>query len=104
MITRDNFNEVLGLISEKDKKRLLLTSKEYVVIELHITNACVWVTIKLTDNWYRYQNVSAHGNCILEVGEVVGNLKDLLTEEHIKGLISGVSVSIQQKIKNYTGN
>lgn len=76
MITRDNLNDVIKLITPKDIKRIVNTDKEYTVIYLHITNALSWVTITLTNDLYRYQNVGNSGNCILETSEVIGLINE----------------------------
>ena len=70
MITRENFHSVLSLITDKDKKRLLNTDKEFVVIYLHTFNVGSVVTITLTNNFNRYKNVSNNGDCILYCEEV----------------------------------
>jgi hypothetical protein len=75
MITRENFNDVLDMITPKDKKRILNTNKEYVVLELHCTNNSAWATVTLTNDYNRYKNVSDHGNCILDSTEVAGLLR-----------------------------
>ena len=70
MITRENYKEVLNMISEKDYGRIQDTDKEYIVLSLHQTNSMSWVTIKLTNDFDRYKNVSNYGNVILEAGMV----------------------------------
>ena len=102
MITRDNFKAVLGLISEKDKRRILKTDKEYVVLYLYTFNVGSIVEVTLTNDYIRYQNVSNNGNCILETNYVVDELIDLLTDEHVTALLSGKIVEAKQMMKNYT--
>ena len=65
MITIDNFNQVLKLISQNDIKRIKNSDKEYVVIELHSFNVGSFVKVILTNNYNRYKNVSYNGNCII---------------------------------------
>lgn len=77
MITHDNLNEVINQISIKNKNRLRNTMKEYCVIELHVFNTGSVTTIKLTDDYNRYKNVSYCGNCILETTEVLDILDQL---------------------------
>ena len=70
MITLNNLNYVVKLLTEKDKKRIQNTSKEYCVLEIHTFNVGSVVTIKLTNNYDRYSNVGNLGNCILECYEI----------------------------------
>ena len=67
MITRDNFKDVLKLISKKDIKRIKNSSKEYIVLSLHVFNAYSYVSVILTNDYNRYKNVYYNGNCILEL-------------------------------------
>jgi len=73
MITVSNIYEVVKLITEKDKKRMKNTSKEYVVLSLSCSNVCVWVHVRLTDDYNRYKNVSNNGNCILSLDDSIFN-------------------------------
>jgi len=74
MITRQNLPEILQLISSKDIKRIKDSNKEYVVLYLHTFNVGSYVSIKLTDNLHRYQNVSNNGNCILSIWEIINSI------------------------------
>ncbi len=65
MITRKNISEVVAQLSDKDKRRLANTDKEYAVLELSTFNTGSVTNLKLTDNYTRYQNVSDRGDCIL---------------------------------------
>lgn len=67
MITRDNFKDVLKLISQKDIKRIKNSNKEYIVLMLHAFNVGTYVSVILTNDYDRYKNVSYNGNCILEL-------------------------------------
>lgn len=71
MITRENLKDVINSLSNKDKNRIKNTNKEYAVIELHIFNTGSYATVKLTNSYLRYQNVSNYGNCILETQDVL---------------------------------
>lgn len=73
MITRDNIQGIVEGLTPKEKKRIANTSKEYIVIELHCFNVGSYATIKCTNNYNRYKNVYADGNCILESGDTVFN-------------------------------
>lgn len=70
MITKNNLRDVINSLSEKDKKRILNSEKEFTVLYLHIFNTGCNVTIKLTNNYNRYKNVSSNGNVILYTKEV----------------------------------
>jgi len=76
MITRDNLAQVIDQIPSRDKKRILASNKEYVVIYLHCCNVGSWVTVTITNDYSRYQNVSNNGNCILTLDEVAPLLVD----------------------------
>lgn len=67
MITRDNFKDVLKLISQKDIKRIKKSDKEYIVLMFHVFNVGSYVSVILTNDYNRYKNVSYNGNCILEL-------------------------------------
>jgi len=76
MITREILPQVINSLDEKDKKRLMISNKEYIVLELHIFNAGSFVTCKLTNDYNRYKNVSNYGNCILYLSEVIDILNN----------------------------
>jgi hypothetical protein len=67
MITRDNFKDVLRLISKKDIKRIKKSDKEYIVLMLQVFNVGGYVSVILTNDYNRYKNVSYNGNCIFEL-------------------------------------
>ncbi len=71
MITRHNLADVIKAITPSDKKRILNTNKEYIVIYLHVFNSGSFVSIRLTDDFNRYKNVSNEGNAILYNDEVI---------------------------------
>ena len=73
MITKYNIIEVVARLSNKDKKRLNNTDKEYAILELHTFNVGSVVSLKLTNNYDRYKNVSNNGSCILETSDVIFN-------------------------------
>ena len=75
MITRNNLRDVVNSLSEKDKKRILNSDKEFTVLCLHIFNTGGYVTVRLTNDYDRYKNVSNNGNVILYTEEV----RDLIT-------------------------
>ena len=75
MITRNNLRDVINSIPEKDKKRILNSDKEFTVLYLHVFNTGCNVTVRLTDDYNRYKNVSNNGNVILYTEEV----QDLIT-------------------------
>jgi len=71
MITRDNLKEVIEQLPEKDTRRLVGTQKEYAVLSLHVSNAGSATTLRLTNDFNRYKNVSNNGDCILAVEDVI---------------------------------
>lgn len=75
MITRDNLKNVVDSLSDKEKKRVLNSEKEYTVLYLHVFNVGCYVTVRLTNDYDRYKNVSNNGNAILYTKEV----QDLIT-------------------------
>ncbi len=75
MITKNNLRDVINSLSEKDKKRILNSDKEFIVLYLHIFNTGGYATVRLTNNYNRYKNVSSNGNVVLYTEEV----QDLIT-------------------------
>ena len=67
MITKDNFKDVLKLISKKDIKRIKKSDKEYILLMFHVFNVGSYVSVILTNDYNRYKNASYNGNCILEL-------------------------------------
>ena len=78
MITRENLKDVINSLSDSAKKRILNSSKEYVVLYLHVFNVGSYVTIRLTDDYRRYINVSNNGNAILCTQDVQDLLNDMI--------------------------
>lgn len=74
MITRENFKEVLNSLSDKDKKRILKSDKEYLVLFLHVFNVGSYATCILTNDYNRYKNVSNNGNCILQLNSAISQM------------------------------
>lgn len=70
MITRDNIQDVIYNISDKDKKRIKNTNKEYIILEVVATNNTYYIDVKLTNNTPKTLN---NGECILYVDDVVFN-------------------------------
>ena len=77
MITRNNLKDVINSLSDKDKKRVLNSSKEYTVLYLHTFNIGSYVTVRLTDNYNRYKNVSYNGDALLCTQHVQNLINDL---------------------------
>lgn len=48
MVTHQNLKDVIAMIDDKDKKRIMNTSKEYTYIILHSFNVGTYVEIKLS--------------------------------------------------------
>ena len=76
MITRENYKTVINMIDDKDYDRLKKTDKEYIVLSLHTFNVGSYVSIKLTDDFNRYKNVSNNGDVILEAGQVLDDIEN----------------------------
>jgi hypothetical protein len=74
MITKENLREVVNSLSISAKKRILKSDKEFIVLYLHVCNSGSYTTIRLTNDFNRYKNVSKNGNVILYTEEV----KDLI--------------------------
>ena len=77
MITKDNLQEVINSLSDSEKKRILRSSKEYIVLYLHVFNIGSYVTIRLTNDYNRYKNVSYNGDVILYTEEIQDLINDL---------------------------
>lgn len=75
MITKNNLRDVINSLSEKDKKRILNSDKEYTVLYLHVFNTGSCVNVRLTNDYDRYKNVSNNGNAILYTQEVQNLIK-----------------------------
>ena len=71
MITRDNLKETINSLDTKDLNRIKNSTKEYIVLYLHTFNIGSYATVKLTNNYDRYKNVSHNGDVILELSDVL---------------------------------
>ena len=96
MITKNNLQEVINSLGYKEKKRVLNSEKEYVVLYLHICNSGSYANIRLTNDYNRYKNVSNLGNAILYTEEV----KDLI----INGLATKVLEYAKKNQNGFTLN
>ena len=74
MITRDNLTDVIKAITPSDKRRILNSNKEYIVMYLSVFNTGCIVSIKLTNDFDRYKNVYKDGNAILYIDGWLINL------------------------------
>ena len=77
MITRNNLKNIINLINDKDKKRVLNSNKEFTVLYLHVFNTGSYATVRLTNDYNRYKNVSNNGGAILYTREVQDLIKGL---------------------------
>lgn len=75
MITRENLKDVINSLSDKDKKRVLKSSKEFSVLYLHVFNAGSYASIRLTNEYNRYKNVSNNGDALMYTEEVQDLIK-----------------------------
>lgn len=71
MITRDNIKDIVNQLSDRDKRRLVNTNKDYCVLYLSVFNTGSVTTMRLTNNYYKYSNVSDNGDCILDIDDVI---------------------------------
>lgn len=74
MITRDNLPEVIKKITPQDEERIRNSSKDYVILNLHIFNAGSVLEVSLTRNVYgnkKIREAEANGGCLLETNEVI---------------------------------
>jgi hypothetical protein len=78
MITHRNFKLIVDSLSDKDKKRILNSNKEFCVLILHVFNAGYTVNCILTNNYIRYQNAGNQGNAIVPIEEVAEILNQKL--------------------------
>ena len=88
MITQDNLDEVVAQMSSRDKAKVKYSDKEYCVLYLSIFNVGSTTTIRLTDDYNRYKNVSKDGNCLLEREDIV---KILEKQEELSETINSIN-------------
>ncbi len=90
MITRDNYKEVISMIKPSDINRLRKNkTAAYCVLMLHVFNAGAVVSITLTNNYDKYENVSDSGNAIVETDELLKDLDNVYNEVY---LIDGYTI------------
>ena len=77
MITKENLKDVVNSLSDEEKKRVLNSDKEYTVLYLHSFNTGYCATIRLTNGYNGYKNVSNNGDAILYTEEVQDIIKDI---------------------------
>lgn len=67
MITRDNLREVIGLLTKKQINKIASTDKEYIYLDLFITNSIASVTITCTNNFNKYNRLAyKYGNTLFD--------------------------------------
>ncbi len=71
MITRDNIQDLVDNLMEKDKRLIHNTHCEYIQLELCITNNSCFVIITPTDDLGDLEELHSIGNCILSVDDPV---------------------------------
>jgi len=77
------YYNIIGLLQElnkKELKRILKSSKEYLVLDVSIFNVGAVVKPILTDDYNRYKNISRDGySCILPLDyELVATIEEIL--------------------------
>jgi len=77
MITHQNIYEVLKQLPEKELVRLTKGAEkyEYCAIYLHVFNSGSFTTMKLTNNYSRYRNISYRGDALLYCSEAINILE-----------------------------
>jgi hypothetical protein len=65
MITRDNLNEVVRLLTKKQVNKIASTDKEYVYLDLFLTNSIASVSITCTNDFNKYNNFARKTGNIL---------------------------------------
>lgn len=65
MITRDNLNEVVRLLDKRQINKIANTDKEYVYLDLFLTNSIASVSITCTNNLNKYNNIARKTGNIL---------------------------------------
>lgn len=68
MITKENIHDVINNISDKDKKRIKNTNKEYIILELCCTNNTSWIDVTLTN---RTPPTLHNGECVLYTDDII---------------------------------
>jgi hypothetical protein len=71
MITRDNLNEIVRLLSKRQINKIANTDKEYIYLDLFLTNSIASVSITCTNNFNKYNNLAC------ETGNVLFDTVDL---------------------------
>lgn len=74
MSTFNIIKAVLSNTTEKDKKRILSTNKEFIVCDVSVFNAGSVIVVKCTDDYNRYQNISNDGYSFIMESEVIKNM------------------------------
>jgi hypothetical protein len=68
MITRDNLNEIVKFLTKKQINKIKNTNKEYVYLDLFLTNSIASVSITCTNNLTKYNNLASKtGNILFDV-------------------------------------
>ena len=74
MITKDNIKDIILNLSNKDKKRIKNTNKDYIVLILNIFNAGYFIDVICTNDYMRYEHEISNGNCILSSDDEIFNI------------------------------
>jgi len=70
MITKNNLKEVVNQLSDRDKNRIKKSSKEFIVLELHVFNSGSVTTCILTNCWWKYKHVSDRGDSLMYLKDI----------------------------------
>lgn len=65
MITKDNLNEIVKFLTKKQVNKIASTDKEYVYLDLFLTNSIASVSITCTNDFNKYNNLACKTGNIL---------------------------------------
>ena len=71
MITQDNIKEIIQGLNEEQKAIIKNTDKEYIKIELCISNTGSIVTLTPTNSLDDIEELASIGDCILDINDPV---------------------------------
>ena len=97
MITKENLIDVIHQIDVPDKHRIINSSKEFVVLQVHVFNTGSITTVRLTNN---VKHTLHYGDAILDTYEVIEIINDLKNNDRSKDMIEE---NIANSYKHLTG-
>lgn len=76
MITRENLNAVLGMLSEQQLEQCLDCDQEFVLVSLHICNASSFVSIRFSYDPDEFEAEEVDGNLLINTDELIRLLEE----------------------------